>query len=86
MILALGIPSLPELLLVVIIPFVIWITALISHLRRTDCTDTDKIIWTVVLCTLNILGVILYWFIGPRGEDDRVLSEEELKGKFNRGK
>lgn len=63
--------------------FIIWIVALVSHLRRQDYTDTDKIIWTIVLCTLNFIGVILYWFIAPRG-DDRVLSEEELKDKFNR--
>jgi dolichyl-phosphate-mannose--protein O-mannosyl transferase len=63
--------------------FLIWMIALISHLRRTDYSDTDKIIWTVVLCTLNILGVILYWFFAPRG-DDGVLSEQELKDKFNR--
>jgi len=65
------------------IGFVIWIMALVSHLRRTDHSDTDKIIWTIILCTLNILGVVLYWFIAPRG-NDRVLSEQELKDKFNR--
>jgi len=63
--------------------FTIWIIALVSHLRRTDYTDTDKILWTIVLCTLNILWVILYWFFAPRG-DDGVLSEQELKDKFNK--
>jgi Trk-type K+ transport system membrane component len=65
------------------IGFIIWILALVSHLRRNDCSDTDKIIWTIVLCTTNILGVVLYWFLAPRG-DERVLSEQELKDKFNR--
>jgi len=65
------------------IGFIIWIIALISHLRRTDYSDTDKIIWTIVLCTLNILGVILYWLFAPSGQD-QVLSEQELKDKFNR--
>jgi tetratricopeptide (TPR) repeat protein len=45
--------------------------------------DTDKIIWTIVLCTLNILGVVLYWILAPAGRD-RVLSEQELKDKFNK--
>ena len=63
--------------------FIIWILALVSHLRRTDYSDTDKIIWTIVLCTLNIFGVILYWFFAPPG-NDRVLSEPELIDKFNR--
>jgi hypothetical protein len=61
---------------------IIWIIALVSHLRRTDYSDTDKIIWTIVLCTLNILGVILYWIFAPDGRD-RVLTEQELKDRFN---
>ena len=83
---AIGIPSLTESILIAAIAFTIWLIALVSHLRRTDCSDTDKITWTIILCTLNILGVVLYWFLGPRGADDRVLTEEELKEKFNRGK
>ena len=64
------------------IGFIIWIISLVSHLRRTDYSNTDKIIWTIVLCTLNILGVILYWIFAPAGRD-RVLTEQELKDKFN---
>ena len=82
MTLALGIPSLTEAILIAAIPFIIWMFALISHLRRTDYSDADKIIWTIVLCTLNILGVILYWLFAPAGQD-RVLTEQELKDRFN---
>ena len=64
--------------------FIIWLISLVSHLRRTDYSDTDMIIWTIVLCTLNILGVVLYLLFAPAGEN-RVLSEQELKDKFNRG-
>ncbi|MBN8711690.1 MAG: hypothetical protein BGO12_01155 [Verrucomicrobia bacterium 61-8] len=63
--------------------FLIWIITLVSHLRRKDYSDTDKITWTIVLCTLNILGVILYLFLAPPG-DYRVLSEAELKEKLNK--
>jgi len=64
------------------IGFIVWLIVLVSHLRRTDYSDTDKIIWTIVLCTLNILGVILYWIFAPVGEH-RVLTEQELKERFN---
>jgi len=73
------------ILVIALIGFVIWIAVLTSHIRRTDCSDTDKIVWTVILCTLNILGVVLYLFMGPSSEETRVLSEQELKDKFNRG-
>jgi hypothetical protein len=62
--------------------FVLWLVTLVSHLRRTDLCDSDRIVWTVVLCTLNILGMILYWVLAPAGES-RVKSEEELKEYFN---
>jgi len=75
-----------ELLIIAVIGFAVWIAALIYHIRRTDCTDTEKLLWAIILCTLNVLGVVLYFFFGPASEDDnRVLSEQELKDKFNRG-
>jgi hypothetical protein len=63
-----------------VVAFILWIVTLISHLKRRDITDTDRIIWTVVLCTLNILGMILYWFMAP---SPKVRSEKELKDYFN---
>ncbi len=72
-------------LFIAIILLAIWIAALISLIRRTDIADTDKIIWTIVLCTLNLLAVALYVIFGPSSTENRVLSEQELKDKFNRG-
>ncbi len=65
--------------------FALWLFTLVFHLKRTDYSDTDKIIWTIVLCTLNILGVVLYFLFAPAGKY-RVLTERELKDKFNQGK
>jgi membrane protein implicated in regulation of membrane protease activity len=62
--------------------FVLWLITLVYHIRRTDLSDSDRIVWTVVLCTLNILGVILYWVMAPAGES-RVRTEKELKEHFN---
>jgi hypothetical protein len=66
----------------VILSFVLWLGTLVSHLRRTDLSDTDRIVWTIVLCTLNVLGMVLYWFLAPAGES-RVRTEAELKEYFN---
>lgn len=64
--------------------FLVWIGVLVHHLRRSDLSDTDRIVWTIVLCTLNLLGVVLYLAIAPQS-DYRVESEAELKERFNRG-
>ncbi len=72
----------PSLVLACVAAFAVWLTPLVSHRRRTGLPDTDRIVWTIVLCTLNILGMILYWTIAPRG-DHKVFSEEEHKAILN---
>lgn len=75
-----------EWVIAAVVGFLFWLWVLVHHLRRKDCSDTDKIVWTVVLCTLNLLGAALYIILGPsNGDEDRVLTEQELKDKFNRG-
>jgi hypothetical protein len=62
--------------------FILWLITLVSHLRRTDLSDSDRIVWTVVLCTLNVLGMALYWILAPAGES-KIKTEAELKEYFN---
>lgn len=74
-----------------VVLFLIWLFELVSHLRRTDLSDTDRIVWTIVLCTLNILGVVLYQLYAPKDEavakrrKSLAEDEAELKERFNRG-
>lgn len=77
-----------------VVLFLIWLFELITHLRRTDLSDTDRIVWTIVLCTLNILGVVLYRLYAPNARKEDIAakrrrylveSEAELKARFNRG-
>lgn len=74
-----------EVFALIVLFLVVWLAVLVWHLRRRDLADTDRIVWTIVLCVLNILGVALYFFLCPSTESDRPLSEQELKEKFNRG-
>ncbi|MEO6846412.1 MAG: PLDc N-terminal domain-containing protein [Chthoniobacterales bacterium] len=74
-----------------ILVFLIWLATLIKHIGRQDLKDTDKIVWTIILCTLNILGVILYWCMtpssrprrAPKPGKHRARTEAELKEYFN---
>lgn len=43
-----------------------WLAALVNFLKRTDLDGTTKICWVVVLCTLNLLGMILLLIWGPK--------------------
>ena len=45
--------------------------------------DVDKIVWTIVVCTLNVLGMVLYWFMAPKEPNSSARSEKELKDYFN---
>ncbi|MEF3254384.1 MAG: PLD nuclease N-terminal domain-containing protein [Deferribacterales bacterium] len=45
--------------------FILWGWAIIDILK-SDFKGVDKIIWLLVVFFLNILGAILYYFIGTK--------------------
>ncbi len=47
------------------IVFVVWIAVLIRLIKRTDLDGTTKICWVVVVCSLNLVGLVLYGIWGP---------------------
>ncbi|MGZ0655313.1 PLDc N-terminal domain-containing protein [Coraliomargarita sp. W4R53] len=73
------------IILLIIVSQLAWLWTLLAHLNNQECSPTDKICWTIVLCVLNVLGMILY-FIGFPREKEENFSEEELKRSFNEGR
>jgi Phospholipase_D-nuclease N-terminal len=67
----------------VIVGILLWLCTLVSLLGRQDMKDADKIVWTIVVCTLNILGMLLYWCMAPSQPPVKIRSEQELKDYFN---
>lgn len=61
--------SMGELLL---IPFILvclavtvfWVWMLVSAIQNKGLTDTEKIIWVLVIIFLHGLGAVLYFFLG----------------------
>ncbi|PWU14958.1 MAG: hypothetical protein C5B50_16290 [Verrucomicrobia bacterium] len=48
--------------------FAFWIWMLIHAITNKGLTDTEKIIWVLVVIFLHALGALLYFFIGrPKG-------------------
>jgi hypothetical protein len=62
------------MLIVIGIPFLIWLICLIDVLRN-EFTGNNKIIWFLVVFFLPVIGSILYFFIGTdqkkKPEDDK---------------
>ena len=56
-----------------------WLERLSSHLANNKLDPTDKICWTVVLCTLNLLGLVMFLIAGPKTSDAQELQNEKLK-------
>ena len=54
------------LLLLVALFLLLWLVTLVRLLRSTELDGTTKICWVVVLCTLNVLGLVLFMIWGPR--------------------
>jgi hypothetical protein len=60
--------GMPELVVIVILllPLVLSITALISCLKSNFHDSTNKIVWVLVILFLPLLGSILYFTISPK--------------------
>jgi len=44
--------------------FVFWIWMLIHAIKNKGLTDTEKIIWVLVILFLHVLGALIYFFVG----------------------
>jgi hypothetical protein len=77
----------PLVVTIAMVAFVVWLGTLVSHLRSTHMNQADKICWTVVLCTLNLLGLAIYFFLAPKAPENECLkSEAEIKEAANEGR
>jgi hypothetical protein len=43
--------------------FVFWICMLVSAIQNKGLSDTERIVWVLVVILLHILGAILYFFL-----------------------
>ena len=44
--------------------FAFWIWMLIHAIQNKGLTDTQKIIWVLVIALLHFLGALIYFFVG----------------------
>jgi hypothetical protein len=48
--------------------FVFWIWMLIDAIKNKGLSDTEKVVWVLVIIFLHFLGGLIYFFAGrPRG-------------------
>ena len=48
------------------IGFVLWVCALVHMLTNRTLEGADRIVWTIVIVFLNVLGAVLYFLVSPR--------------------
>jgi len=72
-----------EVLVVLIVAECVWLYTLVRHLTASCMEPNDKICWTVVLCVLNLLGLILYWTFAST---ETLRTEEDIKRACNEGR
>ncbi len=63
----------------------VWLWSVVSVARTKTEDPYDRIVWLLVVLTLNIVGTILYLFFGAddREGEGNASSEEELKRRMN---
>lgn len=59
-----GVPEIILILLAAAIIFLLPIMALVDVVRSEFRGSNDKVIWVLIILFLNIIGAVLYFFIG----------------------
>lgn len=54
------------LLLLVVLPFVLFVSALVDILRRAGMDGLTRLVWVVVVLVLPVLGAILWFALRSR--------------------
>ena len=60
----------PLLFLIILLLFGIWLAALIDIIRSRFKSDTDRLLWIVVVTLAPFIGILLYWILGKRYKID----------------
>ena len=63
-IIGIGVPEIILILLAGAVIFLLPIMALVDIVRSEFQGQNDKVIWVLIILFLNIIGAILYFFIG----------------------
>ncbi|MEO8206648.1 MAG: PLDc N-terminal domain-containing protein [Chthoniobacterales bacterium] len=64
--LAFGLPTVPEML-ILIVPFaIVWIMAIISAARNPYLQGKEKTVWLLIIIFLQIVGAVIYFIAAPR--------------------
>jgi|GEM_PF-1352166 len=54
------------ILALAVISLVLWVWALIDAIRNPALSDTERIIWVLVIIFLQVLGAIVYLIVGRK--------------------
>lgn len=51
---------------IAIFAFIFWILMLVDAVKRNFKSDTDKIVWVLVIIFTHIIGALIYYFMVKR--------------------
>ncbi|MCL2415395.1 MAG: PLDc N-terminal domain-containing protein [Defluviitaleaceae bacterium] len=69
-------------LLFVIFQFVLFLAAIIDVVKKPSTIGSERIVWVVVICVVNIIGPILYLAVGSRRLDKFAANDWDYQGKI----
>lgn len=65
--------------IVFVLLFIFWIWMLIDSIKRNFKSDSEKIVWVLVIVLLGFLGAAIYYFVVK--VKDKNINNEKLKKK-----
>ena len=69
--------------LIAILGTILWLWVLIDCVKRTFKSDTEKLVWVLVLILLGLLGAVIYYFV-VKVKDNKNVKGNKKKSKKRR--
>ena len=54
--------------------FAFWVWMLLDCVRNPRLTDTERLIWAIVICLAHLLGALIYFFAGRTASPRRLIA------------
>ena len=67
------------IVIIILLMFVFWIWMLIDCLKRKFSSDTEKIVWVLVIIFLGAIGAAVYFFVVK--SDDKKIEKAKSRKK-----
>ena len=62
---------------ILILQLILFISAIISIIRKKDVLTVNKVIWILIVVCISIIGPVIYFVVGSRMLDESIVNNDD---------